>query len=239
MSRLLLIPIVLLLLSACTAVTDEVRATIEYAFEGGEDAGLSQEKIDSFPYTSLYAQWSGSPRSLIVLGFVNKPDDWHFITAEKETLVLRNGRVIRTQALNNNLLAVSNLNADPLRCIVTSPANCPTHWQRQYDIEMANKVVSREASSEFSVQDKQVLNLPIGPVNTTYVVEKGEFPLTGDEFVNEFWLEDDGHVVKSRQTLFPGGDKLTLTQVTWIGRDYSASRNARKEQQEQQGQEAQ
>lgn len=63
MFRLLLIPIVLLLLSACTAVTDEVRATIEYAFEGGEDAELSQEKIDSFPYTSLYAQWSGSPEA--------------------------------------------------------------------------------------------------------------------------------------------------------------------------------
>lgn len=235
MFRLLLIPIFLLLLNACTAVTSEVRATIEYAFKDVEDAELSQEKIDSFPYTSLYAQWSDKPQSLIVLGYVNKPDDWHFITAEKETLVLRNGRIIRTQGLNNNLLAVSNLHNDPLRCMVTARADCETHWQRQYDIELSNKVLSRKVTSDFSVQGDEILDLPIGPVATTRVVEKGWFELSGKRFVNEFWLEDDGHIVKSKQTLFPGGDELTLTQVTWIGRDYSQSRSARKEQ----GQEAQ
>ncbi|WP_417437307.1 YjbF family lipoprotein [Idiomarina abyssalis] len=236
MFRLLLIPIFLLILNACTAVTSEVRATIEYAFKDAEDAELAQDKIDSFPYTSLYAQWSEKPRSLIVLGYVNKPDNWHFITADKETLVLRNGRIIRTQSLNNNLLSVSNLSDDPLECIVTSPTECETRWQRQYDIEFGNKVVSRKVASEFSVHEKQTLDLPIGPVAATKVMEQGRFELSGDRFVNEFWLEDDGHVVKSKQTLFPAGDELTLTQVTWIGRDYSKSRRAKKEQQ---GQEAQ
>ncbi|WP_417440108.1 YjbF family lipoprotein [Idiomarina abyssalis] len=235
MFRLLLIPIFLLLLNACTAVTSEVLATIEYAFKDAEDAELAQEKIDSFPYTSLYAQWSDKPQSLIVLGYVNKPDDWHFITAEKETLVLRNGRIIRTQGLNNNLLAVSNLSDDPLRCIVTNQTECETHWQRQYDVELSSKMLSRKVISNFSVEGKQTLDLPIGPVATTRVVEKGWFELTGRRFTNEFWLEDDGHVVKSKQTLFPGGDELTLTQVTWIGRDYSESRSANKGQQ---GQEA-
>ncbi|WP_417435970.1 YjbF family lipoprotein [Idiomarina abyssalis] len=236
MFRLLLIPVFLLILSACTAVTSEVRATIEYAFKDAEDAELSQDKIDSFPYTSLYAQWSDKPQSLIVLGYVNKPDDWHFITAEKETLVLRNGRIIRTQSLNNNILAVSNLSNDPLRCIVTNQADCETYWQRQYDIELNKKEISRKVTSDFSIEGGEILNLPIGPVATTRVIEKGEFELSGERFINEFWLEDDGHVVKSKQTLFPGGDELTLTQVTWIGRDYSQSRSAKKEQQ---GQEAQ
>lgn len=239
MLRLLLIPTLLLSLSACTAVTSEVRATIDYAFKDAENAELSQEKIDSFPYTSLYARWADSPRSLIVLGFVNNPDDWHFITAQNETLVLRNGRVIRTQGLNENLLAVSNLQNDPLRCLVTNPTNCNTQWQRQYDIERKQAVVSRAVTSSFSVQNKTTLDLPIGPVETTHVVETGEFTLRGDSFVNEFWLEDDGHVVKSKQTLFPGGKVLKLTQVTWIGRDYSESKRARKEKHEQQGQEAQ
>ncbi|MDV6316119.1 YjbF family lipoprotein [Idiomarina sp. HP20-50] len=235
MYRLLLIPMLLLSLSACTAVTSEVRETIEYALKDAENAELSQEKIDSFPYTSLYARWGDSPRSLIVLGFVNKPDDWHFVTAEKETLVLRNGRVIRTQGLNENLLAVSNLQNDPLRCLVTHPTSCNTQWQRQYDIESKQAVVSREATSSFSVKNKTTLDLPIGPVKTTHVVETGQFTLSGDHFINEFWLEDDGHVVKSTQTLFPSGKALTLTQVTWIGRDYSESRRARKGKQEQQG----
>ena len=107
----------LLILAGCTAVTDEVRETVEYAFKDTEDAELSAEEIDNFPYTSLYAQWQGKGRSLIVLGFVNKPNKYHFITAEKETFVLENGRVTRTQSLDDNLLSVSNLKNDPLRCL--------------------------------------------------------------------------------------------------------------------------
>jgi len=205
----------------CTAVTDEVRETFEYAFAEQQDAELASEKIKSFPYTSLYAQWQGEPRVLVILGFVDKPKDRHFITAEKETLVLRRGRVIRTQDLNNNLLAVSNLNRDPLNCVITRPENCETVWQRAYDYQLGEKEVSRKITSHFYVKEKQVLQLPFGDVSTTLVEEEGRVELSGKTFTNRFWIENDGHVVKSQQQLFPSMPPLTLTQVTWIGRDYS------------------
>jgi hypothetical protein len=205
----------------CTAVTDEVRETFEYAFAEQQDAELSPKKIKSFPYTSLYAQWQEKQRILVVLGFVDKPDDWHFITAEKETLVLRQGRVIRTQDLNDNLLAVSNLSEDPLQCLVTRPESCQAKWQREYDFQLGKKEVSRKVTSHFYVKEKQTLQLPFGDVNATLVEEEGRFELSGETFTNRFWIEDDGHIVKSQQQLFPSKVPLTLTQVTWIGRDYS------------------
>ncbi|PHR95127.1 MAG: hypothetical protein COA80_11295 [Leeuwenhoekiella sp.] len=209
------------LLSACTAVTDEVRATVEYAFKDAEDAEMSPEKIKQFPYTSLYARWEGDARALIVLGFVNKPDDWHFITADNETLVLRNGRVIRSQGLKDNLLGTSNLDNDPLNCIITSQKSCSTLWQRDYDYRINGKTLSRRVRSEFTVHNRTTVEMPFGEVSATVVEETGTFLLTGETFTNTFWIEDDGHVVKSEQHIFPATPKLTLTQVTWIGRDYT------------------
>ncbi|RDK84015.1 UNVERIFIED_ORG: group 4 capsule polysaccharide lipoprotein GfcB/YjbF [Idiomarina abyssalis] len=205
----------------CTAVTDEVRETVEYAFKTQQDAELSSEEIENFPYTSLYAQWKAQPRTLIVLGFIDKPNDRHFITAEKETLVVRNGRVIRTQGLNRNLLAVSNLKQDPLQCIITEPNNCKTRWQRNYDYQMQEQTFSRTVASQFAVLEEQTLEMPFGKVSATLVEESGRFELSGETFTNRFWVESDGHVVKSEQQLFPNKASLTLTQVTWIGREYS------------------
>ena len=206
-------------LAGCTAVTDEVRETAEYAFKDAKDAELSAEEIETFPYTSLYAQWQGKARNLIVLGFVNKPNQYHFITAEKETLVLEHGRVTRTQSLDDNLLTVSNLKSDPLRCIVTMPQSCDRTWQRVYDYQFdTGQLVSREIKSTFTVQQSEQLDMPFGQVEAVLVEEKGEFTLTGESFINKFWVESDGHVIKSEQVLFPNKPVLNLTQVTWIGR---------------------
>ena len=209
----------LLILVGCTAVTDEVRETVEYAFKDIEDAELSADEIENFPYTSLYAQWQGKARSLIVLGFINKPNKYHFITADKETLVLENGRVTRTQSLDDNLLSVSNLKNDPLRCIVTTPQSCNNRWQRAYDYQFDDGTrVSRNVKSTFSVKQREQLAMPYGSATATLVEEAGTFLLTGQRFVNRFWVEPDGHVIKSEQRIIPNKPLLNLTQVTWIGR---------------------
>ena len=209
----------LLILVGCTAVTDEVRETVEYAFKDIEDAELSADEIENFPYTSLYAQWQGKARSLIVLGFINKPNKYHFITADKETLVLEKGRVTRTQSLDDNLLSVSNLKNDPLRCIVTTPQSCNNRWQRAYDYQFDDGTrVSRNVKSTFSVKQREQLAMPYGSATATLVEEAGTFLLTGQRFVNRFWVEPDGHVIKSEQRIIPNKPLLNLTQVTWIGR---------------------
>ena len=209
----------LLILASCTSVTDEVRETVEYAFKDPENAELSAEEIDNFLYTSLYAQWQGKARNLIVLGFVDTSKKYHFISAEKETLVLEHGRVTRTQGLDDNLLSISNLKNDPLGCIVTTPQSCNKTWQRTYDFQLDDRTrVSREVQSTFMVKQRKQLDMPYGQATATLVEEAGKFLLTGERFVNRFWVEQDGHVIKSEQRIIPNKPLLNLTQVTWIGR---------------------
>lgn len=212
----------LLILVGCTAVTDEVRETVEYAFKDIEDAELSAEGIDNFPYTSLYAQWQGKARNLIVLGFVDTLKKYHFISAEKETIVLEHGRVTRTQSLTDNLLSVSNLKNDPLHCIINQPESCSRTWLRAYDYQFDDgSSVSRDVKSTFSVKQQVQLDMPYGQATATLIEEAGEFLLTGERFVNRFWVEPNGHVIKSEQHIIPNKPLLHLTQVTWIGRTNS------------------
>lgn len=218
-----LIALGILALTGCTSVTDEVRATVAYAFKGAEDAQLSADEIQNFPYTSLYARWEGKPRNLIVLGYVNDPKQYHFITAEQETLVMSHGRLVRTQNLNANVLSVSNLSEDPLLCLVTQPEDCDKTWKRTYDYEYASgKRVSRAVISSFTVKERKNMDMPYGKATAVLVEETGEFVLSGDSFTNRFWVEPDGHVIKSQQRIFPNEPVLALTQVTWIGRTNNA-----------------
>ena len=74
--------------------------------------------------------------------------------------------------------------------------------------------------SEFDVTGMEILTLPSGIEKSVYrVVEEGRFVFARQEFVNEFWIEADGHVVKSKQTMMPNTMSIELTQIKWIGRD--------------------
>jgi len=207
------------LLASCTSVTQEVRVTIEQAFKEPKDVTLTQQQIADFPYTALYVRNGDAPRILTVLGYKEEPDDWHFITAEKETLVLRNGRIIRTQGLSDDILATSQLEQDPLNCIVTQPDTCDKHWQRSVEFQRENNVVSRAVNSVFSDEGDETITLPLGERTLRKVIEKGRFLLSDEEFINTFWVARDGHVVKSRQKLLPGGQFVEVIQVKWFGRD--------------------
>lgn len=201
-------------LMGCTAVTEETRATLEYAFSKPDDVQLSAEEINDFPYTALYAKWDDSAQILIVLGYIDS-GEYNWVTAERETMVTVNGRVVRTAGVDYELMAVSDLNQDPLQCVVTA-ADCELSWQRQIDIGTEDSRYTRSVRSEFKILGDEVLQLPSGEYQVTRVEEHG---IIGKRnFSNVFWIEADGHVVKSRQQIIPGRAMLELTQVKWVGR---------------------
>ncbi|RUO30128.1 YjbF family lipoprotein [Aliidiomarina sedimenti] len=199
----------------CTAVTEETRATLEYAFSKPDDVQLSADEINDFPYTALYAKWDDSAQILIVLGYIDS-GEYNWVSADRETMVTVNGRVVRTAGVDYELMAVSNLSQDPLQCVVTAPANCALSWQRQIDIGTEDSRYTRSVRSEFRILGDEVLQLPSGEYQVTRVEEHGT--IGSQKFHNTFWIEADGHVVKSRQLIVPERKLLELTQVKWVGR---------------------
>ncbi|MBA3989324.1 MAG: YjbF family lipoprotein [Idiomarina sp.] len=211
-----------LLSSGCSSVFSDVRATFDYALAKPQAAHLNETELAAFPYTALYASWADDPQIMLVLGFIDG-QEFHWITGSRETVVTQHGRVVRTADIDYGIVDTSNLAADPLRCILQE--DCTTRWQREASfVDAKNNMFSRVIDSQFEVAGRTQVELPMGTRDVYEVVERGHFALTNDgkerrAFTNYFWLEDDGHVVKSRQLLVPGRRALTLTQVKWIGRD--------------------
>lgn len=234
MRQTLLKPIVVaslcLSVVGCNAVTGEAKRTIEYIFRDIPDYELTAQEIDEFPYTALYINQEESPQSLVVLGYADSYVDenadgaavvqnFSWVSQERETIVTRQGRIIRTEGLHANLTGLSDLQADPLHCVVTSPANCDLNWTRHHDFTLRDGTrISRRVSSEFEIGGEQALSLPAGETNVTLVREHVDVELEGHRYVNEFWIEADGHVVKSKQWTLYNEPRFTLTQVKWVGR---------------------
>lgn len=212
----------LLSLTACNAVTGEAKRTIEYMFEKTPDYVMSAEQISEFPYTALYVNQDGSPQSLVVLGYVDgtlQAQNFSWISAERETVVTRNGRVIRTEGLHANLTGLSSIEHDPLRCVVTARSDCNLQWSRYHDFELRNGTrISRHVESRFEISGEESLLLPSGETTVTLVREHVDVAVDKQHYVNEFWIEADGHVVKSRQGVLHNEPHFTLTQVKWVGR---------------------
>lgn len=210
-------------LSACTSVFQDVRATFDYALSSADDVELTPAEIAEFPYTAQYANWDDSAQILVVLGFIDG-NEYHWVTGDRETLITERGRVVRTTRLDHELVNLSNQSEDPLRCILAT--DCNPEWTREGSFsDPTGRLYSRTIVSRFTVEGEESLTLPVGERRVTKVIEEGYFTLGRERdrrsFTNTFWLEDDGHVVKSRQYLTPGRQGLTLTQVKWVGRDES------------------
>nr|WP_228517856.1 YjbF family lipoprotein [Aliidiomarina indica] len=227
-------------IAGCSSVHSDIRETARLFFAEGEDTTLSPEEIAAFPYTAIYVRKDDQPRTLIVLGFVDtyvqsgsvgdhSVLQLHWISSDSITLVTEYGRIVRTQGLTsgdaeafvgrNDLHATSNRGDDPLRCIITQPSQCPTEWRRELEYIQGNHAHSVRLTSTFDVTPNISVELPTRTTTTSHIVEhvavldaKGT-PI--HTFTNEFWAESNGHVVKSKQTIFPSETKFEITQIKW------------------------
>ncbi|RTE86047.1 MULTISPECIES: YjbF family lipoprotein [Gammaproteobacteria] len=217
-----------LLLGACSSVFYDARKTIEYAFEERPDVSFTQEELEQMPYTVFYGQIEGQQRTAVILGFAdwtNEIPRLSWVSGGRQSLSTEYARIISTSGLDRDLVAMSDISDDPLRCLVRDSNNCTTQWIRQIDMEGdgdSRGVTSGTETiiSDFTVYGPETLMLPMGEEKQVYrVEEEGRFVFARQDFNNTFWIEPDGHVVKSKQVMMPNTFAIELTQVKWVGRD--------------------
>ncbi len=80
---------------------------------GFPDMPLSREKIDQIPYATAYAKLGWGPRTLIVLDNY-EGQDLRWVSPDAVALVTRQGRVIKTAGLPDNMRASRFLTTDPV-----------------------------------------------------------------------------------------------------------------------------
>lgn len=201
-----------LLLAGCSQKINHVYETIQLATVGGEDFELTDEKIKSIPYASIYARIGDGPQAFLVLGFYeNEQAKW--FSADSGMLATRHGRLVKTIGLSGkNLDAVTNLTNDPVAMNLALEST-PKSWQRKADWS-PDYDYNHTLNSSFEFQTKESLTI-LGQDYTAHkFVETVVMQEKGESYQNFFWVKPDtGEVLKSQQRLGPDLPVIEIIQL--------------------------
>ena len=111
LNRVLLLASCLSLIG-CSSIPDNVAGSWRYSFEtfksalfGYEDFPITRELIDNIPYASIRLKIGKGPAGLLILeNKERKKNTW--LSADQVTIVEREGKIIRTLGLTNNLTSI-------------------------------------------------------------------------------------------------------------------------------------
>lgn len=196
----------LLILNSCSVIPPEVggkwRAAydgIKNYYQGYPDFPISAQMVEQIPYASIRMKIGDGPAGLVILQEINK-DVFTWVSADNVIFSIRNGRIIETHGLLNNL---TNITISP------NDERYNRDKQEQKDfvriLSLSNpEVNSLEIVVNKKLIGKEVINI-LGKDHETYLIEE---TIINDyinwEFKNYYWLDAESDFVwKSIQQIAP------------------------------------
>lgn len=225
-----------LVLSGCAqlaptnaAVTDIIdsnvrnaSSTISYVFGQDSINRLSKKQLLALPGSARYGQLNDNPAATLVLAEIEQQNgvtmrQWQ---AANEAIITHNGRVTRSEGLQQNIRYTANLDADPLGCWLSeSPSSCAQQWHSQQDVELADgRVMRLITQSRFKRGGQAQIQTQLrGTLNTNILIETVTAN-NGQQWQNRYWYTPGtGYVVKTEQQLgindSPMSGTLTLEEA--------------------------
>ncbi|WP_318356114.1 YjbF family lipoprotein [Enterobacter sp.] len=185
-----------LLLQACSGTTKGLGNALWDSVFGTPGVHLTDADIAEMPYASQYMQLNGGPQLFVVLAFSeNGQQKW--VTQDQASIVTQHGRIVKTLLGKDNLLEVSNLNADPL--IKPNQIVDGASWTRVMGWTEHGQVRYATARSEFRWAGTDTLTL--GSDVTAVRVLEEEITTGQKTWTNRFWVDSEGQIRQSTQYL--------------------------------------
>ncbi|WP_318366619.1 YjbF family lipoprotein [Enterobacter sp.] len=185
-----------LLLQACSGTTKGLGNALWDSVFGTPGVHLTDADIAEMPYASQYMQLNGGPQLFVVLAFSeNGQQKW--VTQDQASIVTQHGRIVKTLLGKDNLLEVSNLNADPL--IKPNQIVDGANWTRVMGWTEHGQVRYATARSEFRWAGTDTLTL--GSDVTAVRVLEEEITTGQKTWTNRFWVDSEGQIRQSTQYL--------------------------------------
>lgn len=185
-----------LLLQACSGTTKGLGNALWDSVFGTPGVHLTDADIAEMPYASQYMQLNGGPQLFVVLAFSeNGQQKW--VTQDQASIVTQHGRIVKTLLGKDNLLEVSNLNADPL--IKPNQIVDGASWTRVMGWTEHGQVHYATARSEFRWAGTDTLTL--GSDVTAVRVLEEEITTGQKTWTNRFWVDSEGQIRQSTQYL--------------------------------------
>ncbi len=207
--RRLSLPLLCLLLQACTPTQQGLEQTVMLAVKGPADVTVTPEQVANLPYASLYARINDGPRIFVVLGY-NENGQQKWVTQDQAMLVTQHGRLVKTLGLPSNLADVSNLAQDPLADALHLQNGAS--WTRMVQWREQENVRAATAISTFQRGDDTVLDIAGERVPCRVWHETVRMESLGAEWQNTFWIDNrDGTVLQANQMLAADAFPIAIT----------------------------
>ena len=221
--KLALCALLLGCLSSCSGTYHAYYEMLKLGFTDGKDVQFTYKHISDTPYDFLYVRTSDRPQVAMALMFIEQ-GQFKWISSDSAMLIMDNGRIVRTLGLGNDLLSISNIDADPIKNL--SAVNNLTSWNRLVDWKQGE--FGYELQSHFRIVPNQTLRFFGHSFNVVQVIEtvdyvvEPNFVRLDSSWQNIYWYDTDTKMLlKSVQQLSPFSDQYELTFITQIVRQLS------------------
>ena len=174
----------------------EAFEAVRGALFGFENSLVTQDLVDEIPYASMMVKVGKGAPALMILESVNK-DETNWISADNVYFRLKKGKIIQSSGLLNNLVRVE---IPHYSFNLKQKIDGDHFYYYSYDQPKADNIkllVSREIRT---IENIRILEKEM---ELLLIEEKLINRYLGWKIKNKYWVDDEGFVWKSIQTISP------------------------------------
>lgn len=177
--------------------------TVATAFENsfGSAAAFDPDYPDKLPYASVAVSMKNARRALLVLAKA-EADELHWVSSDRGVLVTRNGRLVRTVGLPENLARTDFVGGDFFENDAL-PRSDPSSARRMVDLLPGNRYGMVVESTLVRAQEERI-RIGRHEHDTVRFAEHCVAPQLSWEFTNAYWIDGRGMIWRSIQHVTPG-----------------------------------
>ena len=195
-------------LGACASInSNNIASSYFIAFEalkdtifGQPDNLITRDLVEKIPYASAKLKIGKGPAGLVILESIeNKQYTW--VSADKIFVVVKNGKIIRTLGLSNNLTSFESPKQTFKELIVENEPTLDYFTYYSYDKPLLLDLKMQVHLSKKGIQSVTIL----GEVKSLILIEEEISNVyIGWKAINQYWVDpDDFFVWKSVQHISP------------------------------------
>ncbi|MDH4568447.1 YjbF family lipoprotein [Pseudomonas sp. BN414] len=199
-ARLALLPLAVMLLSACNPLMRASWDTLKAATQGPQPLELTREQVEAVPY---YQITIAAPTGEAVMALVRLQEGVQFwLASTQQVLMMEDGLAIRSVGFNDNLDGTRFVGESPFRTGLHRIAD-GLRAERQVDFAGRYQMGTR-LISHFEKKGLETVRILDRDLELLRVDEHIELPELGYSARNQYWVDPaDGFILASVQHVTP------------------------------------
>ncbi|NOH96081.1 YjbF family lipoprotein [Vibrio sp. 99-70-13A1] len=199
-------------LFGCSQRFKDINATAYEAIYGSDDVQITTSYIQDLPYSSMFAEINDQGKIFMVLAYAEANPETQvqqlkWMSSDRAMITTENSRIVQTLLLPyENLVSIEN-NA-PNFDVSANPKS--QQWQSRYDWQPDYRF-GYTAEIVRSYIGSEIVTTPLTSIETKKYIETVSFPALEAEIENIYWVDSNGRVVKTIQSIGPSMTQLELT----------------------------